>query len=153
VHEDVLAPGDLVGEGLFLQGDVLRRVDTSPQASGYESPTADWQHDLDHMLGLSKKEEVHIAGQEEPTKEFEVVRKLGSGSYAVVYLVREVLSRSAHGVFVRRSGRGVAMRGALSIRAIIGMRTWRRKSAMLAILIAMRMTMRTGEQVSMVWVR
>lgn len=45
------------------------------------------------MLGLSKKEEIHIAGQEEPSKEFEVVRKLGSGSYAVVYLVREVLSR------------------------------------------------------------
>lgn len=30
---------------------------------------------------------------DEPAKEFEVVRKLGTGSYAVVYLVREVLSR------------------------------------------------------------
>ena len=89
----MLAPGDLVGEGLRLQGDVLRRVDTSRQASGNESPTADWQRDLDQMLGLDKKEEIHIAGQEEPAGEFEVVRKLGSGSYAVVYLVREVLSR------------------------------------------------------------
>lgn len=61
------------------------RVDTSPQASGYESPTVDWQHDLDHMLGLSK-EEIHIVGQEEPTKEFKVVRKLGSGSYRCTVL-------------------------------------------------------------------
>ena len=30
---------------------------------------------------------------DEPAREFEVVRKLGTGSYAVVYLVREVLSR------------------------------------------------------------
>lgn len=30
---------------------------------------------------------------EEPATEFEVVRQLGTGSYAVVYLVREVLSR------------------------------------------------------------
>lgn len=30
---------------------------------------------------------------EEPAKEFEVVRRLGAGSYAVVYLVREVLYR------------------------------------------------------------
>lgn len=81
MHEDVLAPGDLVGEGLFLQGDVFRRVNTSPQASGYESPTANWQRDLNHMLGYSKNEEIHIAGQGEPTKELEVVRKLVSGSY------------------------------------------------------------------------
>jgi len=91
----------------LLQGDVLRRVNTSPQVSGYESLTADWQRDLDHMLGLSKKEEICIAGQEEPTKEFEVVRELGSGSYAVVYLVREVLSRPAHeGVREKEQSRG-----------------------------------------------
>ena len=30
------------------------------------------------------------------TQEFEVVRRLGTGSYAVVYLVREVLSRPVH---------------------------------------------------------
>lgn len=57
------------------------------------------------MLGLSKKEEIHIAGQEEPSKEFEVVRKLGSGSYAVVYLVREVLSRPVQGGGVREKER------------------------------------------------
>lgn len=37
-----------------------------------------------------------IAGpsSEEPARTFEVVKKLGTGSYAVVYLVREVLYRA-----------------------------------------------------------
>ncbi|CDO69298.1 hypothetical protein BN946_scf184976.g17 [Trametes cinnabarina] len=64
---DVLAQGDLVGEGLSLQGEVITRV-----------PISSSEPRVDH---------------DEPAKEFEVVRKLGSGSYAVVYLVREVLSR------------------------------------------------------------
>ncbi|KAI0373388.1 kinase-like protein [Pilatotrama ljubarskyi] len=64
---DVLAQGDLVGEGLYLQGEVISRV-----------PISSSEPRVDH---------------DEPAGEFEVVRKLGSGSYAVVYLVREVLSR------------------------------------------------------------
>ncbi|KAI0633358.1 kinase-like protein [Trametes polyzona] len=64
---DVLSQGDLVGEGLCLQGEVITRVPISSS-----EPRVDY---------------------DEPAKEFEVVRKLGSGSYAVVYLVREVLSR------------------------------------------------------------
>ncbi|EIW63030.1 kinase-like protein [Trametes versicolor FP-101664 SS1] len=64
---DVLTQGDLVGEGLTLQGEVIQRVPISSS-----EPRVD---------------------DDEPAKEFEVVRKLGSGSYAVVYLVREVLSR------------------------------------------------------------
>ncbi|KAI0829636.1 kinase-like protein [Trametes gibbosa] len=64
---DVLSQGDLVGEGLYLRGEAISRVPISSS-----EPTVD--HD-------------------EPATEFEVVRKLGSGSYAVVYLVREVLSR------------------------------------------------------------
>lgn len=64
---DVLTQGDLVGEGLNLQGEVIQRVPISSS-----EPRVD---------------------DDEPAKEFEVVRKLGSGSYAVVYLVREVLSR------------------------------------------------------------
>ncbi|KAL7281261.1 hypothetical protein ACG7TL_004569 [Trametes sanguinea] len=64
---DVLAQGDLVGEGLYLQGEVIKRA-----------PISSSEPRVDH---------------DEPAKEFEVVRKLGSGSYAVVYLVREVLSR------------------------------------------------------------
>ncbi|KAG0706064.1 kinase-like protein [Suillus ampliporus] len=60
--EDVLAPGDLVGEHLLLQGDPVRPCVLAP----IDMNTA---------------------------KEFQVVRRLGTGSYAVVYLVREVLSR------------------------------------------------------------
>src|SRR6267142_1902703 len=68
--EDILSPGDLVGEGIPLLGEVLRLVlIQSPE----QSPVADY---------------------EVPAAEFEVVRQLGIGSYAVVYLVREVLSRS-----------------------------------------------------------
>ncbi|KAH6914192.1 CAMK/CAMK-unique protein kinase [Coprinopsis sp. MPI-PUGE-AT-0042] len=62
--EDVLAEGDIVGEGLLLQGEFLRLV-----GSGNETD------------------------DNAPAKEFEVVRVLGTGSYAVVYLVKEVLFR------------------------------------------------------------
>jgi serine/threonine protein kinase len=67
VLEDVLQPGDLVGEGVDLQGEIIRLV--SPL-----SPDA--QH------------------HSEPAREFEVVRRLGAGSYAVVYQVLEVLERA-----------------------------------------------------------
>lgn len=59
-HEDVLAKGDRVGAGLYLQGEMLRQVPCDE------------------------------SDEEELADEFEVVKKLGSGSYAVVYLVREV---------------------------------------------------------------
>ena len=61
--EDVLSHGDIVGEGIPLQGEPLRLV--------------------------ANRSAEHV-----PAAEFEVVRKLGTGSYAVVYLVREVLCRS-----------------------------------------------------------
>lgn len=84
VVADVLAPGDLVGEGLPLQGETIVRVPISSS-----EPRADY---------------------DDPAKEFEVVRMLGTGSYAVVYLVREVLSRprsppsdDEHGVAVAGS--------------------------------------------------
>ncbi|KAJ6593672.1 hypothetical protein B0H19DRAFT_1091503 [Mycena capillaripes] len=67
VLEDVLQAGDVVGEGFELQGETIRLV--SPL-----SPDA--QHDT------------------EPAREFEVVRRLGAGSYAVVYQVLEVLERA-----------------------------------------------------------
>ncbi|TFK75350.1 kinase-like protein [Pluteus cervinus] len=58
--DDVLCPGDVVGEGFLLQGETIELVTkVSPDIA----------------------------------KEFEVVRRLGTGSYAVVYLVAEVLSR------------------------------------------------------------
>ena len=68
--DDILSPGDLVGEGIPLQGEALRLV---PHHSPEQAPV------LDHQ---------------DPAQEFEVVGKLGTGSYAIVYLVREVLSRS-----------------------------------------------------------
>lgn len=63
--EGVLAPGDIVGHGFPLQGESIRLVSNS-------------QTTHDHR---------------EPAQEFEVIKQLGSGSYAVVYLVQEVLSR------------------------------------------------------------
>lgn len=67
---DILYPGDLIGEGLSLQGESVRVV-----------PLSSSQAHLD------------ASASEEPAKEFEVIRLLGTGSYAVVYHVREVLSR------------------------------------------------------------
>ncbi|KAH7108206.1 Pkinase-domain-containing protein [Auriculariales sp. MPI-PUGE-AT-0066] len=61
---DVLVQGDIIGAGRYLNGEVVREV------SRRESTTTD--HD-------------------QPAHCFEVVRKLGTGSYAVVYLVRERL--------------------------------------------------------------
>ncbi|KAG6844416.1 hypothetical protein H0H87_007071 [Tephrocybe sp. NHM501043] len=67
VIEDVLAPGDFVGQGGSLQGETIRLV-LGHAASGAS------QH-------------------QEPAQEFQVKRRLGHGSYAVVYLVQEVLYR------------------------------------------------------------
>ena len=66
---DILFRGELIGEGLNLQGEIVRLVPFSPTP-------------------------VHtdVVGYDEPAKEFEVVRPLGAGSYAVVYHVHGVLS-------------------------------------------------------------
>ncbi|KZV85887.1 Pkinase-domain-containing protein [Exidia glandulosa HHB12029] len=76
---DLLAAGDIIGDGLVLNGEPITRVDL---------PTPD--HIRNH-------------GDDEPGQHFEVVRKLGSGSYAVVYLVREYFgpldSHSSEDVF------------------------------------------------------
>ena len=64
--EDVLTPGDFVGEGCLLQGESIRLV-----SFGSSPPTTSL----------------------EPATEFRVKRVLGHGSYAIVYLVQEVLSR------------------------------------------------------------
>ncbi|KAH7888624.1 kinase-like protein [Phlebopus sp. FC_14] len=61
VVEDILAPGDLIGQGISLMGHPIQST-----------------HPPDNALA----------------NEFQVIRRLGTGSYAVVYLVREVLSRS-----------------------------------------------------------
>ena len=72
MREDVLSPGDRVGDGLTLQGEVLHTV----------------FGDCDHAR----------MAKEEPAAELEVVRRLGAGSYAIVYLVREVLYHPPPGV-------------------------------------------------------
>lgn len=66
--DDVLAPGDIIGEGLRLHGNVVRRVPI-PASSARPS-------------------------REEPAPTFEIVRLLDSGSDSAVYLVREVLYRA-----------------------------------------------------------
>jgi hypothetical protein len=61
--DDVLSPGDLVGEGYTIQGEFI-----VPISRPSHSPHS-------------------------PLQEFEVVKTIETGTYAVVYLVREVLSR------------------------------------------------------------
>ncbi len=63
---DILVPGDIVSEGCSLQGEPIRLVSVNSQFEPGGGGFA---------------------------QEFEVVRRLGQGSYAVVYLVKEVLSR------------------------------------------------------------
>jgi serine/threonine protein kinase len=63
--ENILSPRDIVGEGCRLQDELIRLVSIG-------KPPVD---------------------DEEPAREFEVIRQLGTGSYAVVYEVLEVLSR------------------------------------------------------------
>jgi len=64
---DVLFPRDIVRQGIPLQAEPLRLV---PNQSADQAPIANYQ---------------------ESAREFEVVRKIGTGSCAIVYLVREIL--------------------------------------------------------------
>ncbi|KAH8823059.1 hypothetical protein DL96DRAFT_1532556 [Flagelloscypha sp. PMI_526] len=66
--DDILLPGDYVAEGGLLQGEPIRRVSLG------SSPPASLEGDCTNQ----------------PHSTFQVVRRLGTGSYAVVYLVREV---------------------------------------------------------------
>lgn len=78
--DGILSEGDLVGEGIPLQGQILSRV----QLDTIRSPTS---HSRANSISTSL-----IPDEAEPSPTFQVVRKLGTGSYAVVYLVREVIS-------------------------------------------------------------
>ena len=62
--EDALRQGDIIGPGLLLQGEPVELI---------------------HIPGVPPR-----YGQR-PAMNLQVVRKLGAGSYAVVYLVREIL--------------------------------------------------------------
>jgi len=66
--QDILFPGDTIGQGLYFQGERVRLLPISPS-----------HHNGDDHLDA-------------PSIKFEVVRALGTGSYAVVYQVRQILS-------------------------------------------------------------
>ncbi|THH29951.1 hypothetical protein EUX98_g4251 [Antrodiella citrinella] len=107
---DVLFQGGLVGEGLSLQGELIRRVPITPQSSAASMFSRD---------DISFDEETRREREGLPAKEFEVVRKLGTGSYAVVYLVREVLARkpslTSSPSFSSEDGHGVAAVGRMDM--------------------------------------
>lgn len=99
-----------MGEGLTLQGELIRRVPITPQSSAASMFSRD---------DISFEEETRKEREGIPAKEFEVVRKLGTGSYAVVYLVREVLTRRppllASPTFSSEDGHGVAAVGKMDM--------------------------------------
>lgn len=66
--QDILFPGDVIGQGLNFQGERVRLL-----------PISASHHNGDDDLNA-------------PSIKFEVVRALGTGSYAVVYQVRQILS-------------------------------------------------------------
>ncbi|KAG8977107.1 hypothetical protein FRB90_008922, partial [Tulasnella sp. 427] len=68
IHEDILSEGDVIGVGDELHGETIELVNIPTSAPRPE--------------------------QEPPATRLEVVRKLGAGSYAVVYLVREIVART-----------------------------------------------------------
>ena len=66
--QDILFPGDIIGQGLNFQGERVRLL-----------PISASHHNSDDDLDA-------------PSIKFEVVKALGTGSYAVVYQVRQILS-------------------------------------------------------------
>ena len=77
--------GDVIGEGVDLMGEPLRLVPGSIFAAR--------NFDEEDEYGVGSGRTMGSGSGREPVREFEVVRRLGKGSYAIVYLVREVLER------------------------------------------------------------
>lgn len=77
---DVLRPGDVFGEGLEFEGDIIRPATGRLDIRGSD--------DVPLRRDGSK---IGVPRHQSSTskRSYEVVRRLGSGSYAVVYLVRE----------------------------------------------------------------
>jgi hypothetical protein len=73
-----LVEGDIIGEDVLLQGHPLLRVNL-PRFATHPS-----------RASLDGDDDNH---PDSPSTSFEVVRKLGNGSYAVVYLVREIIGQ------------------------------------------------------------
>lgn len=83
---EVLRPGMLFGEGVLFEGDVIEpaigRLQVGPNTSDVDLPL---RRD-GSQIGTARGSQ---PGKPRGKKIYEVVRQLGSGSYAVVYLVRE----------------------------------------------------------------
>ena len=76
--EDALRQGDIIGPGLLLQGESVELIHIPSVPPRYGQP---------------------------PATNLQVVRKLGAGSYAVVYLVREILDPLTDGALPSTSDR------------------------------------------------
>ncbi|OWZ79211.1 serine/threonine protein kinase [Cryptococcus neoformans Bt85] len=83
VVEDVLTPGMVIGEGLKFQGEIIvPAVSRMAMADGSDVG-------LPLRRGGSEATKVLRQDGRYEKKRYEVVRRLGTGSYAVVYLVKE----------------------------------------------------------------
>lgn len=82
--DDIFSPGFKIGEGLRFHGEIIEEVD--PIARSRENGRSIPQSIASSISSLKD----HPNGISGKRKAYEVVRKLGSGSYAVVYLVKEV---------------------------------------------------------------
>ncbi|WVO14879.1 hypothetical protein L204_102518 [Cryptococcus depauperatus] len=83
VVEDALTPGMIIGEGLKFQGEIIvPAVSRMALADGSDIG-------LPLRRGGSEATKVVRGDGRTEKKRYEVVRRLGTGSYAVVYLVKE----------------------------------------------------------------
>ncbi|KAK8845390.1 hypothetical protein IAR55_006103 [Kwoniella newhampshirensis] len=80
--EDILTQGTIIGEGLTFQGEVVMPAIGKSYAGGEEVG-------MPLRRGGSEATKVTRGDGRSEKKRYEVVRRLGTGSYAVVYLVRE----------------------------------------------------------------
>lgn len=83
--DDIFPAGYRIGEGIRFEGDIIEEVD--PVARSREIGRSLPQSSANSIAALREEGRREAGGK---GKVFEVVRKLGSGSYAVVYLVKEV---------------------------------------------------------------
>lgn len=100
-HEDVLAPGDVIGVGLTLRDEKLRMVPLIKHTANLDGS---W---VSNGSGFSSRPSSRPGTGSRsgrsgsslilpPAPELEIVRRLGTGSYAIVYLAREVLKRPSN---------------------------------------------------------
>ncbi|CAK9787065.1 kinase-like protein [Cutaneotrichosporon oleaginosum] len=79
---DVLRPGAIFGEGLEFEGDIIKPATGRLDIAGSNDAGVPLRRD-GSKIGVPRKQ------TSTSKRSYEVIRRLGSGSYAVVYLVRE----------------------------------------------------------------